>query len=61
MKLLLFASSGQVSKTLEMLNPVTFVFHAIMERIFLHRKLMSSVFTVRMAPAKQHLSMHWKS
>lgn len=52
MKLLLFATSGQVSKTLEMLNPVTFVFHAIMERIFLHRKPMSSAFTVRMAPGK---------
>ena len=35
-ELLLYAFSGQVSRTLEMLNTGTFVSHAIMVKIFLH-------------------------
>ena len=59
-ELLLYAFSGQASRTLEMLNTGTFVSHAIIVKIFLHRELMSSVFTGRMVPAKRHLSIHLK-
>ena len=61
MKLLLSESNGQAFGILEMLNPAKSAFHAIIARIFLRRKLMSSAFMVRTAPAKQHLLMHWKS
>ena len=54
MKLLLSESNGQAFGILEMLNPAKFVFHAIIARIFLRRKLMFSAFMVRTAPAKQH-------
>ena len=59
-ELLLFAFSGQALRTLEMLNTGTFVSHAIMGKIFLHRKQMFSVFTDRMVPVKRHLLIHLK-